>query len=97
MVQYYSFSTVNSENIRMFPQTFSFGTGSSAYQIEGAWNEDGKSENIWDHWIHSDPSHIKNNDTADVACDTYRNILNDAFYVAISEAKHYRFSIPWTR
>uniref|UniRef100_V5GJ69 Myrosinase 1 n=1 Tax=Anoplophora glabripennis TaxID=217634 RepID=V5GJ69_ANOGL len=88
---------VNAEDARIFPQTLSFGMGSSAYQIEGAWNEDGKSENIWDRWIHSDPSHIKNNDTADVAAGSYNSILNDVFYVALSGVQHYRLSIPWTR
>ncbi|XP_018565414.1 myrosinase 1-like [Anoplophora glabripennis] len=88
---------VNADKTRNFPEKFSFDAGSSAYQIEGAWNEDGKSENIWDHWIHSDPSHIKNNDTADDACSIYNSVINDAIYVGMSTIQHYRFSIPWSR
>ncbi|XP_018565428.1 myrosinase 1-like [Anoplophora glabripennis] len=82
---------------RTFPRTISFGTGSSAYQIEGAWNEDGKSENIWDHWIHEDPSRIKINATADIACNSYNKMLTDIYYVSKIGVQHYRFSIPWSR
>ncbi|KAJ8924095.1 hypothetical protein NQ315_006877 [Exocentrus adspersus] len=88
---------VNAKNNRTFPEDFMFGTGTSAYQTEGAWNIDGKSENIWDHWVHSDPTHIKNNDTADVATHYYESYLSSLVELHGLRIKHFRFSIPWTR
>ncbi|KAJ8924096.1 hypothetical protein NQ315_006878 [Exocentrus adspersus] len=85
------------EDNRTFPEDFMFGTGTSAYQTEGAWNKDEKTETIWDRWVHDDPTRIKNNDTADDAVHYYENYLEPVMELDAMEVKHFRFSIPWTR
>ena len=51
---------------REFPKGFYWGVATASYQIEGAWNEDGKGRSIWDTFAHT-PDKIKNGDTGDVA------------------------------
>ena len=79
-----------------FPNDFTWGAATAAYQIEGAWNEDGKSESIWDRFSHT-PGKIKNGETGDVACDHYHRWLQDVALMKELGLKAYRFSIAWTR
>lgn len=60
-----------------FPKNFLIGTSSSAYQIEGGWNEDGKSPSIWDDFVHFHPKAVDDNTTADVGPDSYHNYKED--------------------
>ncbi len=79
-----------------FPDNFIWGAATAAYQIEGAWNEDGKGESIWDHFSHT-PGKVKDDDTGDIACDHYHRWPDDIRIMKDLGIKAYRFSISWPR
>ena len=83
-------------NFLQFPADFLWGVATSAYQIEGAWNEDGKGPSIWDTFSHQ-PGRIANNENGDVAADHYHRWAEDVQLMAEMGLKAYRFSIAWTR
>ncbi len=79
-----------------FPKDFLWGTATSAFQVEGAWNEDGKGESTWDRFAHT-PGKIRGAANADVACDHYHRYREDIAIVKAMNLKSYRFSIAWPR
>lgn len=80
----------------VFPAGFHWGAATASYQIEGAWQEDGKGESIWDRFAHT-PGRVKNGDTGDVACDSYRRFPEDVALLKAMGLGSYRFSIAWPR
>lgn len=79
-----------------FPKNFIWGTASAAYQIEGAYNEDGKGLSIWDFYSH-EKGKILHNETGDVACDHYHHFREDILLMKEMGIKYYRLSLSWTR
>ncbi|KAF5286474.1 hypothetical protein FQR65_LT12557 [Abscondita terminalis] len=82
---------------RALPDNLLMGAATSAYQVEGASNVDGKGENIWDHLIHTRPERIADGSNADVACDSYYKYKEDVNIMKNMGFQVYRFSIAWTR
>ena len=79
-----------------FRKDFMWGAATASFQIEGAWNEDGKSPSIWDEFCHRGGK-IEDNSTGDIACDHYHRYKEDVKLMAELGLKAYRFSIAWTR
>jgi len=79
-----------------FPSGFLWGMASAAYQVEGAWNVDGKGESNWDRFSHT-VGKIKGAATGDVACDQYHRYKEDIAILKRLNQKSYRFSTSWAR
>ncbi|XP_047181503.1 beta-glucosidase 11-like [Vigna umbellata] len=79
-----------------FPSDFVFGASASAYQVEGAANEDGRKPSIWDTFSHSGNGNMFVGD-GDVVCDQYHKYKEDIQLMANTGLEAYRFSISWSR
>src|SRR6478735_1775911 len=79
-----------------FPNGFRWGTATSAYQIEGAVDEDERGPSIWDRYAHT-PGNIQDRSNADHANDHYHLYKDDVQLMKALGAKAYRFSIAWPR
>lgn len=75
-----------------FPDNFTWGCATAAYQIEGAWREDGKGPSVWDEFSHR-PGTIRDGSTGDVACDHYHRYEDDFDLLSELSVGAYRFSI----
>jgi beta-glucosidase len=79
-----------------FPKDFLWGTATAAYQVEGAWNVDGRGETVWDRFSHT-PGNVKGAYTGDVACDDYHRYPEDIAFMKQMNMRSYRYSIAWSR
>ncbi len=80
----------------MLGKEFAWGVATASYQIEGAWNEDGKGLSIWDVFTH-EPDKVYENHNGDVACDHYHLFKDDIKIMKEMGIRAYRFSLSWTR
>ncbi|MER8017575.1 GH1 family beta-glucosidase [Streptomyces griseoluteus] len=79
-----------------FPPAFLWGAATSAYQIEGAVREGGRTPSIWDTFSHT-PGRTAGGETGDVAVDHYHRYRDDVALMADLGLGAYRFSVSWSR
>ena len=79
-----------------FPEHFRWGAGTYSYQVEGAANEDGRGESIWDRFC-SVPGNILHGDSGLVACDHYHRYREDIGLMKELGVQMYHFSVAWPR
>jgi beta-glucosidase len=77
--------------VKRFPDGFLFGVATSAFQIEGALDVDGRGPSIWDGFAG------ESGDIGDVACDHYRRWRGDVELLGELGVNAYRFSLAWPR
>ncbi|XP_032832857.2 beta-klotho-like [Petromyzon marinus] len=75
-----------------FPPGFIWATGTSAYQVEGAWRTHGKGPSVWDTFTHA-----RHGPSGDVTSDSYHHLDSDLEALRFLGVSHYRFSVAWTR
>jgi beta-galactosidase len=79
-----------------FKKGFVWGTATASYQIEGAVNEGGRGESVWDEFCRT-KGNVAGDDSGDLACDSYHRFSEDIQLMKQIGIKAYRFSISWTR
>ncbi len=79
-----------------FKKDFVWGAATAAYQIEGAYNEDGRGMSVWDVFSQQ-PGKVFDNHNGNVACDHYHRFQEDIKLMKEIGIKAYRFSVSWTR
>lgn len=78
------------------PRGFEFGVATSAYQIEGAWNEDGRGPSIWDTFSQA-PGNVVDDIPGDRGADHYHRVAEDVGLLQELGVASYRFSLSWSR
>lgn len=90
-------SVLKSSPLQMaFPPDFLWGAATSAYQIEGATDEDGRGPSIWDAFVRQ-PGAVYQGETGDLAADHYHRMPDDVALMAALNLRAYRFSLSWSR
>src|SRR5918999_3947380 len=84
------------QRLRSFPSNFLWGAASAAYQVEGAWNADGKGLSVWDVFTKV-PGKTFRGSNGDVAVDHYHRYKEDIALMAEMGLRAYRFSVSWPR
>jgi beta-glucosidase len=87
---------VSDPDIPAFPPGFAWGVATAAYQIEGAVDQDGRGNSIWDTFCRQ-PGVIRDGQTGDIAADHYHRWPEDAALMARLGIGTYRFSLAWPR
>jgi len=84
------------QDLQAFPAGFLFGAATASYQIEGAFDEDGRGPSIWDTFAKT-PGRVLNAETGDIADDHYHRYVEDVQHMADLGLGAYRFSFAWPR
>lgn len=84
------------QHVKPFPESFLWGAASAAYQVEGAWNADGKGLSTWDVFTKI-PGKTFKGSNGDVAVDHYHRYREDVALMAEMGLKAYRLSVSWPR
>ena len=77
-----------------FRDDFLWGAATASAQIEGGWNEDGRTPSIWDL---APANKIKGNANCHTACDHFHRVKEDVALMKEMGLKSYRFSVSWSR
>lgn len=97
-IKNFTFNSANGLSDYPFPDNFSFGTGISAYQTEGAKSESNKGETIWDYAIKQNPSIIEDGTNAENADLTFYSYFDeDIDQMVKMNISHFKLSIAWSR
>lgn len=83
-------------NATIFPPDFLWGVASSAYQVEGAVNEDGRRPSVWDMFELRSGA-VRHDHRGTIACDHYHRYPEDADLIAALGVSAYRLSVAWPR
>src|SRR5262245_41633512 len=84
------------QRLKPFPKNFLWGSASAAYQVEGAWDADGKGLSVWDPFTKI-PGKTYKGSNGDVAVDHYHRYKEDVALMAEMGLRAYRFSVRWPR
>ena len=84
------------DSSRAFPSDFVWGAASASYQVEGASEEEGRGESIWDRFA-ATPGKVRNGEDGAIACDFYHRYPDDIGLMRELGLDAFRFSIAWPR